>query len=70
VSFHIGNFANLTGYPPPKPVSSFCVYLLDHNPNLIDEHFEEDYKKKVPSSRENFGRPPKGPLEDFEYLSP
>jgi hypothetical protein len=38
----------------------FCVYLLDHNSNLsMDEHFEEGYKKKVPSSGDNFGRPPK-----------
>jgi hypothetical protein len=60
MSFHIGNFANLTGYPPSKPISYFCVYLLDRNPNLsTDEHFEEDYKKKAPSSGDNFGKPPK-----------
>jgi hypothetical protein len=45
---HIGDFTNLTGYPPLKPNIIFCVYLLDHNLSLsMDHQFKED-RKMVP----------------------
>jgi hypothetical protein len=48
---HTGDLTNLAGYPPLKPNTIFCDYLLDHNLLLrIDHQFKEDCKM-VPTLR-------------------
>jgi hypothetical protein len=69
MSFHIGNFANLAGYPPMNP--KYYVYLLDHNPKLLVWiNISKKITRKASSSGARFWETSiKGSLEGFKYIS-